>query len=389
MELIAGAILIVVGPIILLICIAYLYTLYVVGKVICNKLNSDIYKILTVLILIMMIPVPYLMFKRVMHVQEEIEKAKNEHLASIRNQVDEQRKNNLIEACNKEAKIVVNQKIPQGSGIFIDELHKYVSYHSYNSFDSREDHRKLVQSLMQMCTTSGLEAQAGGYYAKQLCSEKYSSSIQWVYRADLRRVTKKFGRVSFIEFFEFTSKYDMPEDWKNQYWDEEKSRISTGIISEGNKDYWPKSVHRSATKAWWIEKRERKLAEAWTEQFIETMHFRNLKDHEFVENPIPVNESLAPYRLTISDISTIQDHNKGIRRGKIVLKDKKTNKILSEYISFDEAPRKGHSDAGYAKWNCLNLNTLADNANGYDVSDIYQFFFSHAVENNEMVENQR
>ena len=129
-----------------------------------------------------------------MHVQEEIEKAKNEHLASIRNQVDEQRKNNLIEACNKEAKIVVNQKIPQGSGIFIDELHKYVSFNSYNSFDSREDHRKLVQSLMQMCTTSGLEAQAGGYYAKQLCSEKYSSSIQWVYRADLRRVTKKFRR---------------------------------------------------------------------------------------------------------------------------------------------------------------------------------------------------
>ena len=74
---------------------------------------------------------------------------------------------------------------------------------------------------------------------------------------------------------------------------------------------------------------------------------------------------------------------------KFVLKDKKTNKLLSEYISFDEAPRKGHSDAGYAKWNCLNLNTLADNANGYDVSDIYQFFFSHAVENNEMVENQR
>ncbi|QMT32371.1 hypothetical protein [Alysiella filiformis] len=288
------------------------------------------------------------------------------------------RRNNLLHACKTESKMTVYQKIPAQSGIFIEgNEYRYGSSHPvvdrFLPKQQREEMQQQLSDLHKKCTNN--------------CHEQYEGAISWVNRVRDKGKDEiiKLTDAAFVQTVqdnirenEWTAKYFTPYFEKGRL---KKEYILSNTYGESlEHPLEMRYFYISGTKEWWREAGLTQVAKDWARDWD------SLKDTDIVRNPVPNLHIYATYRLTIYDISTVADRQKGIRRGRIAFEDIKTNQVLSEYIGFDMAP---DDEFGYHRPSSLNCFSDEKRWNEYledgrlnpdDNDPVFEHFFNHAVD---------
>lgn len=300
------------------------------------------------------------------------------------------RKNNLQQACKAESKMTVYQQIPAQSGIFIEgnEIHSYENNIPIRFMPQKQKEDMIDQLflLKQQCKT-------------KRCDEQYTYPISWtvyIWNNNESQIIKMTDAV-FIQKVNSYYYYSNSQEWfskyfakyldENGYWNKESHALMNTYGEYIQKHHY---FQINGTKKWWREAGLAQVAKDWTHHYIEHMHWENLKDNDVVLNSVPVMQIYAPYRLAIYDISSVEDRQKGIRRGRIALEDIENNTILSEYIGFEVVPYDHYTGSrqsgslncfsSYQAWNEYMANNDPYRAlMSSDADIVFENFFNHAV----------
>lgn len=120
---------------------------------------------------------------------------------------------------------------------------------------------------------------------------------------------------------------------------------------------------------------------------------------DFVYEVPPEDDSktyhFTPYRFIVDDISSAEDRKRGVRRGKMLLKNLKTNQILSEYIGFEVIPYRADNGREYFALNCfsddngwkeyMKHNDVHRALRSGNDDVVFEYFFNHAVDKSKKV----
>lgn len=270
-----------------------------------------------------------------------------------------ERKKHLFQACQTEAKITINKKISANSGIFVTQNEE----RKYRLPNNEEHYHDCVTSLYNKIMIE----ETGSY-----CREKYVYPISWVRSWWADTYVRKHLKPAYVEGIE--------PKWKNngknwQQWAERYLTPMHELITDDGYQLKKSFFTRVGTIHWWKTSEQKEIFAQWTKDY--PLDGKN--DDEFVA--IPVMNLVAPYRLVSEDISTWEDRDKGIRRGRLALEDRKTNEVLSEYISFDTVPWRGkytYNPFSSSRFTCLNV--VMKNTENTEKISVFDDFLRQVVE---------
>jgi hypothetical protein len=225
----------------------------------------------------------------------------------------------LEKACAAEERFVVHQRLPSGSSLYLHLL--------------QDQSPPSAQQAPQVVQTGDMKEQVrrnGDSFPPSNNHRQYRKPIDWMETARRPEAIAKLVGSDLIE------------------WNDHSS-------------YYRKPVVRLATKDRWIKDGLRDIPEEHTKKYGVDYQFSNwigLKN----AMPIGVDHSIADYVFTVEDISTIEDREKWLGRGRITLSDARNKAVLAEYIGFqailngEVCPNAFNSpDVNRGKWNLVTF----------------------------------
>lgn len=118
---------------------------------------------------------------------------------------------------------------------------------------------------------------------------------------------------------------------------------------------------RFATKQRWDKDGDSFHAKGFTETHIDERKFENWPDNKIVM-PIPIWEALAQYVFEVDDISTMDDRQHWVARGRMRLSDARTSDVLAEYVGFQSildrqavCPKAKEASSEQGQWDMLRF----------------------------------
>lgn len=197
----------------------------------------------------------------------------------------------LLDRCKTEEKLIINKTIPYGSSIFV------------NLFPDKEPPTAI--NAPSVVPTPAMKEQYRKYgqsFPPMYNDEQYKKLISWVETADAPESIGRLARTDLVD---------------------SRDRFKTH-----GKDYY-----RVATKQRWEKDGLSKLVSAYTENYIDDYKFKNWPKDEF-KMRIPIDKPNAQYILTVEDISTLEDRDNWLARGRIRLSRTRNSEVIAEYIGF-------------------------------------------------------
>jgi hypothetical protein len=191
----------------------------------------------------------------------------------------------LLQRCKEEERLAVAKTVPPGSSIFV------------NLFP-RNEAPTAAQASSVVPTETMKKYRALSYMGNDT---QYRKPISWIMNTghELYFIAKLMQ----TDLVDYSNKRD-------------------------GKEYW-----RLATKQRWEKDGLSDLAIAYTEKYEDDRKFRNWPDGVF-KKEVPIDRPGAQYMLTIEDVSTIEDRNDFLARGRMRLSDTSTGKVIAEYLGF-------------------------------------------------------
>jgi Na+-transporting methylmalonyl-CoA/oxaloacetate decarboxylase gamma subunit len=197
----------------------------------------------------------------------------------------------LLQRCKEEEKLVINKTVAPGSSIFV------------NLFP--ENDAPTAANVSTVVPTDAMRKYRELFFMKD--DEQYRKPVSWIKDANRPQSIAKLMQTDLV-------------DSRNRY-----------------KKTGEKAYKRLATKQRWEKDGLSDIAIAYTEKYRDDLKFRNWPDGEFKEE-IPIDQPGAQYMLTVEDISTIEDRNDWLARGRIRLRDTSidtsTMEVAAEYLGF-------------------------------------------------------
>ncbi len=217
-------------------------------------------------------------------------------------------KNNLIQACANE-KLTVYKKIPAKASIYIKRSQLPDIIHS-------SQHR---DKLIADCIAKGSD-RLSEITAKSFCEENYYNSL---YGGDsLSSAIEKFYQAGSIEIYE-DADYIGSGEYKYNWYQKHFPTVK----------YDGKVYKRYAKKLWWKQTGLIDIVQRYRSGSI-NQPLKEYHDNDYLESRLPVATLIADYQITLDNLSTLQDYEKGLKHFKLTLVERKTNKILATYDSY-------------------------------------------------------
>jgi hypothetical protein len=206
----------------------------------------------------------------------------------------------LLQRCKEEEKLVINKAVPSGSSIFV------------NLFP--ENDAPTAADVSTVVPTDAMRKYRELFFMDD--DKQYRKPVSWIEDANRPRSIAKLMQTDLVVFR--NRRYDKNDDFRNRRYGEE-------------------AYKRLATKQRWEKDGLSDIAIAYTEKYRDDLKFRNWPDGEFKEE-IPIDQPGAQYMLTVEDISTIEDRNDWLAKGRIRLLDMSidtsTMEVAAEYLGF-------------------------------------------------------
>lgn len=130
-----------------------------------------------------------------------------------------------------------------------------------------------------------------------------------------------------------------------------------------------KKYYRFATKERWIKDGLSDIAIEYTEKYIDDYKFRNWPDGKFKQR-IPIDQPGAQYVFIVEDISSLDDRQNWLARGRIRLLEASSSDVIAEYVGFQSLLQK----------NAVCPNAIKEAANPRGEWDMLRFFFNRIVQ---------
>ncbi|PIE42544.1 MAG: hypothetical protein CSA47_00165 [Gammaproteobacteria bacterium] len=239
-------------------------------------------------------------------------------------------KNNLIQACSNE-KLTVYEKIPTKASIYIKGSQLPDIIHS------SEQRGKLIADCIAKDSKRLSEITAktfceNNYYDGLYGGDSLSNAIEEFYQAGS---IETYGDANYIGSGEYEY------NWYQKYFPMVK--------------YDGKVYKRYAKKSWWKQTGMIDIIREYRGGYS-NKSLEDYDENDYIEKPLPVAKLIADYQITLDDLSTLQDYEKGVKHFKITLQERKTNKTLATYDSY----YSNVINLYHAGWNwivsCANLS---------------------------------
>lgn len=228
--------------------------------------------------------------------------------------------------CQTDESFVVNRTIPLGSSIFINVM--------------PDQKPPTASNPPPAVNTPAMEEQ----------QRKYGNSFP------------PMGNGQYLDLIDWVKKakrpYDVAEIVKSDLIDTREGYEING-----------KLISRLATKQRWEKDGMSEIAIAHTEKYSDQYKFINWPESKFVQE-IRVDRPSAQYTFTVDDISTLEDRENWVARGRIRLIETISKSVIAEYTGFQALLRPSVV--------CPNAMKAAKTQKGE--WDMLGFFFNRVVE---------
>lgn len=328
-----------------------IYLLVVVGiyRMVFGNESSGLWGVVFLLIAL----APPVLFFGNMHLRsKKYQESKQDYLSA-----KEIFKENLVKACQNEATFNIIHKIPRQSGVFIEPIKNNAPY------------RDVADNWYEQCKKDNTTIREGSYHRNFYCRAKYLTALK-PRQMDIAKSLVKDATVINIESIS-------PSSVDEDRW--EARHLARFIAQRSIKDnkVTPPFATRAATKAWWIRSGQEKTVRQWNKEqsAYGQKAFDELKDEKLIT--LPIVHLVADYRFRFEEISTIADREQGLRRFRLALSHRQTDKLLAEYFGFDTVSDREY----FSSENCFSLAKNDEEKDRYDGSEtILQAFFTAVVD---------
>lgn len=250
-----------------------------------------------------------------------------EEMAADRKKVAERSVSVLRDRCNKEERFIVSKALALGSSIFINLYPESMS--------------PTATSAPSVNQTPAMKEQLRKYgqsFPPSSNVDQYLRAISWISDAEQPETIAALIRTDLVD---------------------SRDRYKT----------YGKMYYRFATKQRWEKDGMSDVAIEYTEKYIDEYKFRNWPEGQFKQR-IPIDKPTAQFVFTVEDISTMEDRNDWLARGRIRLLDAANSEIVAEYIGFQSLLQE----------NVVCPNALKSAFKPTGKWDMLRFFFSRVTQ---------